>query len=111
MGPETCGTLHLAVRPMSSVVLRTPHPSPLPARGEGGELCERVRGGEAGPDVYETLYLAVRPMSSVVLRTPHPSPLPARGEGGELCERVRGGEAGPVFTSQIVPRFGAQTWR
>src|SRR5579859_4853156 len=25
--------------------MRTPHPSPLPARGEGGERSERVRGG------------------------------------------------------------------
>jgi|SRR5579859_2345026 len=26
--------------------IRTPHPSPLPARGEGGERSERVRGGD-----------------------------------------------------------------
>src|SRR5579859_7517536 len=26
--------------------MRTPHPSPLPARGEGGERSERVRGGD-----------------------------------------------------------------
>src|SRR5579859_5973512 len=38
----------------------TPHPSPLPARGEGGERSERVRGGDRPRNLRDAVVAANR---------------------------------------------------